>query len=507
MVSDSGKTVSPWFATVEMPPCPALNQDISVDVCIVGGGISGLTTAYLLSREGKKVAVLEDGPIGAGETGRTTAHIVNALDDRYYELERLHGQKGIQLAAASHTAAINKVEEIVQAEKINCDFMRLDGYLFEPPNKDKKNLDLERDACLRAGLNVELVTRAPTPFDTGPALRFPRQGQFHPLKYLRALAVAVQRSGGQIFTGTFAESMEGGSPCKVKTKTGKTVTAQAIVVATNTPVNDRVIIHSKQMAYRTYVIGIEVPRDSLTPILLWDDDMPYHYLRTTRSESAAMDLLIVGGEDHKTGQPEEMGAPFGRLERWTRERYPMAREVSFRWSGQVMEPSDDLGFIGRNPADDKNVYVITGDSGNGMTHGTIGGMLCTDLIMGRENEWATLYDPKRKIVQPRAAAKYAKENLNVVAQYRDFLARGDVASVEEIRNGTGAVVRKGLKLIAAYRDPQGALHERSAVCPHLGCIVRWNHVEKTWDCPCHGSRFDPRGKVVNGPSLGDMSEG
>ena len=508
MVSDSGKTISPWFATVEMPPCSALNQDISVDVCIVGAGISGLTTAYLLGRAGKRVAVLDDGPIGGGETGRTTAHIVNALDDRYYELERLHGERGVQLAAGSHTAAINKVEEIVRAENINCDFLRLDGFLFEPPDGDPKDLERERDACLRAGLVVELVTRAPAPFDTGPALRFSRQAQFHPLKYLRGLAVAVQRQGGQIFTGTFAEEMKGGAPCIVKSKNRHTVTAQAIVVATNTPVNDRVIIHSKQMAYRTYVIGIGVPRDSVQPILLWDDDMPYHYVRLMRSADFAgpNDLLIVGGEDHKTGQPEDLAAPFGRLERWTRERYSMAGEVKFRWSGQVMEPSDGLGFIGRNPSDDPNVYVITGDSGNGMTHGTIGGMLCTDLITGRPNDWATLYDPGRKMVQPSASASYARENLNVVAQYRDFLARGDFASADEIKNGTGAIVRHGLKLVAAYRDPQGVLHERSAVCPHLGCIVRWNHVEKSWDCPCHGSRFAPQGKVLNGPSLGDLSQ-
>src|SRR5688572_24101393 len=315
MDADSGKTVSPWFPTVEMPATAALNQDISVEVCVVGAGISGLTTAYLLAREGKKVAVLDDGPIGAGETGRTTAHIVNALDDRYYELERLHGTRGIQLAAASHTSAIDKVEEIVTTEKIDCDFLRVDGYLFEPKDGDPKDLETERDACLRAGLKVELVERAPAPFDTGRALKFPRQAQFHPLKYLRALAVAIQKQGGQIFTGTFAEEMQGGAECHVKTKMGKTVKARALVVATNTPVNDRVIIHTKQMPYRTYVIGVEIPRDAVEPILLWDDDMPYHYVRLMRAkEAGANDLLIVGGEDHKTGQPEEGGAPFGRLE-------------------------------------------------------------------------------------------------------------------------------------------------------------------------------------------------
>lgn len=507
MVSDSGKTVSPWFPTVEMPATAALNEDISVDVCVVGAGISGLTTAYLLVREGKKVAVLDDGPIGAGETGRTTAHIVNALDDRYYELERLHGTRGIRLAAESHTAAIDKVEEIVTAEKIDCDFMRVDGYLYEPKDGDVKDLERERDACLRAGLNVELMSRAPAPFDTGPALKFPRQAQFHPLKYLRGLAMAIQNHGGQIFTGTFAEEMTGGSTCKVKTKAGKTVNTGAIVVATNTPVNDRVVMHTKQMPYRTYVIGVEIPRDSVEAILLWDDDMPYHYVRLMRSkESGPNDLLIVGGEDHKTGQPEEMGAPFGRLERWTRERYPKAGEVKFRWSGQVTEPVDGMGFIGRNPLDEDNVYIITGDSGNGMTHGTIGGILCTDLILGRKNGWETLYNPRRKTLHPSASYEYTKENLNTAAQYRDWFTQGDVPSVDEIKNRNGAVVRRGLKHVAAYRDEKGVLHEKSAVCPHLGCIVRWNHVEKTWDCPCHGSRFSALGKVLNGPSLGDLND-
>jgi glycine/D-amino acid oxidase-like deaminating enzyme/nitrite reductase/ring-hydroxylating ferredoxin subunit len=490
-----------------MPNTAALNQDISVDVCVVGAGISGLTTAYLLGREGRKVAVLDDGPIGGGETGRTTAHIVNALDDRYYELERLHGTRGIQIAAASHTAAIDKVEEIVTTEKIDCDFLRIDGFLFEPKDGDPKDLETERDACLRAGLKVELVERAPAPFDTGRALKFPRQAQFHPLQYLRGLAIAIQNQGGQIFTGTFAQEMQGGPECHVKSKSGKTVRAKALVVATNTPVNDRVIMHTKQMPYRTYVIGAEIPRDAVEAILLWDDDMPYHYVRLMHAkESSPNDLLIVGGEDHKTGQPEEGGAPFGRLERWMRERYPMAGEVKFRWSGQVMEPYDKIGYIGRNPTDEKNVHVITGDSGNGMTHGTIGGMLCTDLIIGRKNEWETLYDPRRKTLHGSAALEYAKENLNTAAQYRDWLARGDVKSADEIKNGTGAVMRKGMKHVAAYRDGDGVLHERSAVCPHLGCIVRWNHVEKTWDCPCHGSRFSAVGKVLNGPSLGDLNE-
>ncbi len=505
MVSDSGKTISAWFASVQMPGFSRLSKDLSTDVCVVGGGIAGVTATYLLAKEGRRVALLDDGPLGGGETGRTTAHFVNALDDRYYELERMHGEQGSRLAAESHTSAIEQAEAIVRAARIDCDLLRLDGYLFEPKGADPENLKREEDACRRAGVSVELVERAPAPFDTGLALRFANQMQLHPLKYLRGMVEWLKGNGVEVFTNTHALEISDGNPCTVATQPGPKVTAQAVVVATNTPVNDRVVIHSKQMAYRTYVVGLEVPRDSVTPILLWDDDMPYHYVRLMRSsdDSEANDVLIVGGEDHKTGQPEELGAPFGRLERWTRERYPFAGAVRFRWSGQVMEPYDCLGYNGRNPGE-KNVYMITGDSGNGMTNGTLGAMLVRDLILGRPNPWATLYDPARKTLN--AAHRYTRENANVVAQYRDLLARGEVQSADEIRNGEGAIMRRGLKLVAVHRDAKGEVHERSAVCPHLGCVVRWNSVEKSWDCPCHGSRFNGQGKVLNGPSLGDLEE-
>jgi nitrite reductase/ring-hydroxylating ferredoxin subunit len=222
-----------------------------------------------------------------------------------------------------------------------------------------------------------------------------------------------------------------------------------------------------------------------------------------RSGGAEDDILIVGGEDHKTGQHEDLQAPFGSLERWARERYPMAGQVVFRWSGQVMEPFDGIGYIGRNPGG-QNVFVITGDSGNGMTHTTLGAMLVTDLICGRPNRWERLYDPSRKKI--KGGSEYIRENVNVALQYRDYLAKGDVPASDEIANGSGAVLRRGLKLVAAFRDEHGVLHERSAICPHLGCVVRWNHVERTWDCPCHGSRFDGFGKVLNGPSPVDLEK-
>ncbi|HEV2912579.1 MAG TPA: FAD-dependent oxidoreductase [Pyrinomonadaceae bacterium] len=512
----SGQSISVWMATAEVPAQSALAENVEADVCIVGAGIAGMTTAYLLAREGKRVVVLDDGPIGGGMTQRTTAHLVNALDDRYYELERLHGEKGARLAAESHSAAIDLVESIIAEEKIDCDFERLDGYLFTPPNESRQQLEDELKAAHRAGLtSIEMVERAPIKdFDTGPALRFPRQAQFHPLKYLSGLASAIKRDGGRIFTGTHASKIEGGERARVETSDGHTVTAGAVVVATNTPVNDRVVIHTKQAPYLTYVIGARVPRGSVETALFWDTPDPYHYVRIQSGpfeesdgekgdgEAGDYDILIVGGEDHKTGQKDDANNRYAWLERWTRTRFPMIESIEFRWSGQVMEPVDGLAFIGRNPLDEPNVFIATGDSGNGMTHGTIAGRLLTDLIMGRENQWATLYDPSR--ITLRAGVEFAKENLNVAAQYTDLVTPGDVDSADEVKPGNGAILRRGLKKIAVYRDEQGALHERSAVCVHLGCIVDWNSKEKTWDCPCHGSRYDAYGKVFQGPANSDL---
>ena len=524
MKTDNGQTTSVWMATADAPSAQGqLGADVQADVVIVGAGIAGLTTAYLLVKEGRRVVVIDDGRVAGGETCRTTAHLSNALDDRYYELERLHGEAGARLAAESHTAAIDRIEKIVNEEKIDCDFARVDGYLFVPPGDDPAQLGDELKAAHRAGLTeVEQVERAPVEsFDTGTALRFPRQGQFHILKYLNGVAEAVRRGGGEIYTGTHASKIEGGKDeARVETSDGATVTARAVVVATNTPVNDLVAIHTKQAPYRTYVVGARVPRGSVPEILLWDTPDPYHYVRLQRggkgeggnesggnSEGGDFDVLIVGGEDHKTGQADDTEARFSRLEAWTRERFPQVESFAYRWSGQVMEPVDGLAFIGRNPLDSDNVYIATGDSGQGMTHGTIAGILLTDLIMGRENKWAELYDPSRKPLSLSAAKDFAGENLNVAAQYTDLVTPGEVSDASEIKAGDGAIIRRGLTKVACYRDESGALHERSAICTHLGCVVQWNSTEKSWDCPCHGSRFDcTDGHVVNGPANSALAE-
>lgn len=491
-------TTSVWTDAI-LPDLEMLQGHKSCDVCVIGAGIAGLTTAYTLSGMGKSVIVVEDGSVGGGETCRTTAHLASALDDRYYQVEKVRGKKIAKLAAQSHSAAINRIESIVNSEGIDCDFQRLDGFLFNPPKRSVRPLKRELEAAHRAGLtDVELLDRAPvSSFDTGPCLRFPRQGQFHPMKYLSGLVAAIRRNGGTLFTGAHVTAVQGGSPARVETQAGHTVSAQAVIVATNSPITDVVSIHTKQFPYRTYAIGATIPPDSVYGALYWDTLDPYHYIRLQSD-----DLLIVGGEDHKTGQEEDPVDRFRKLERWARKRFPIV-DVKYRWSGQVIETMDGLAFIGKDPSGLENVYVVTGDSGMGMTHGTIASMLLSDLVMGRENPWTEVYDPNRKPVG--GVGDFLKENINVAAQYSDWVTGGDVSTTNEIAAGSGAIVRDGTSKLAVYRSDDGELHAMSAACTHLGCVVNWNKAEKSWDCPCHGSRFDAYGKVINGPATKELA--
>ena len=513
----SGNTASLWMGTVTVPDYPKLARDRRCDVCVVGAGIAGLSTAYMLAKAGKKVIVLDDGPIGGGETGRTTAHLTGAMDDRIYELEHIHGEEKTRLVVESHLTAVNRIEEIVRLEGIDCDFERVDGYLFAGGDDRRNVLEREYQAAKRAGFaDVSLVERAPiASWDSGVALRFPEQAQFHPLAYLVGLAHAITANGGEIFCGTHVTGVNGGSPCTVETDAEKTVTADAVCVCTNGSITDMVHTHAKQAPYRTYVIAAVVPRGSVSKGLFWDTPDPYHYVRLQRLDEpypgalkgdTLYDALLVGGEDHKTAHENDAEERWQCLEQWMRQRWPQAREVVYRWSGQVLEPNDHLAFIGRNPDDAENVYMASGDSGQGMTHGTIAGMLLTDLVTGRPNAWEALYDPKRVSLRAAPIEEFAKENLDVAVQYlKERLTPSDVPTEADIARGEGRVMRKGAHKVAVFRDESGTLHYRSAACTHLKCIVSWNSAEKSWDCGCHGSRFDALGKVLNGPAVDDLA--
>lgn len=486
---------------LKMPSFSSLQEDLVADVCVIGGGIAGLTTAYLLLKEGRSVVVVDrDQEIGRHETGLSTGHVTCALDDRFFQLRHLHGEDGMRLAGESHRRAVDEVEALIMAEGIRCDFERLPGYLFLGPRQNIKYLETELEAARVATLlEVELLDHAPIPFfDTGPCLVFPNQGQFHPVKYLTGLARAIVKSGGRIFTRTPAVQIEGGHPARVHIQTGQKILCEDVVVATNVPFNDRIVMQTKLPAYRTYVIGIEVPSETFPSFLLWDSEDPYHYVRLVRDDLAQRDILIVGGEDHRTGHDEHPEKRFAKLKEWTETRLNIRGRLAYKWSGQIIEPVDGLAYIGRNPGDESNVYIASGDSGNGLTHGTIAGLLLRDLILNRSNPWTELYDPAR--INLNGLGTYMKEAFSSTAPYTDWLTIDDVESVDEISPGEGAVLRDGLRKVAVFRDEIHGLHTLSATCPHLGGVVRWNSAEKTWDCPCHGSRFNRFGDVLNGPA-------
>lgn len=496
-----------WIDSCEPIAYSKLTENKTTDVIIIGGGISGVSIAYCLCKAGKKVVLVEDGYIGSGETGRTTAHLVTALDDRYYDLASKFGEEHTKLIAESHKSAIDFVERIVSEENINCDFERVKGYLFLHPSDQADSLDKELEAAGKAGLSVE-KTSIILGSKTLEALQFNHQAQFHPLRYLKALCKAIVNMGGEIYTDTHAKDID---HTGITTNEGLNVSAKHVVVATNSPVNNKYIMHLRQYAYRTYVIGAKIPKGSLGKALWWDSGNfevnaeipPYHYVRT-ESLNSTHDLLMIGGEDHATGLADAEHIPeekrYRILEDWGREHFPKMEEVIYKWSGQVMEPMDSLAYIGHNPLDKDNVYIVTGDSGNGMTHGTIAGLLITDLITGKDNAWKDLYSPSRfKLF--KAGKTFFKEFVGGFVSYLKTKPKHfDGTGLKDLKPKEGKIIEFEGEKLGAYRDETDELHFVEVECTHLGCLVKWNNDEKSWDCPCHGSRFNHKGEVLNGPA-------
>jgi glycine/D-amino acid oxidase-like deaminating enzyme/nitrite reductase/ring-hydroxylating ferredoxin subunit len=496
------KTRSVWMDT-PVAEASQLDGDQTADVAVIGSGIAGLSTAYELMSRGRSVVVLDRGRIGSGMTARTTAHLASALDDRYADLIEARGLDAARIVYQSQAAAINRIEAIQANEGIACDFQRLDGYLFLAPQTPASELDDELAACGKAGVPVSDV-REPTPLHAKSlvrSLRFPDQGRFHPLKYLAGLARVLGQRGARLYANTAVESaLEENNSVTVKTDKG-TVRAADVVFATNSPIGGSVTIHTKQAPYRTFVIAATLPRGSLPDALYWDTLDPYHYVRL-QPQSDHQDVVIIGGEDYKSGTADDGEARFAALESWARERLPQMGSISHRWSGQIMEPADYLGFVGRNGSD-KHRYIATGDSGQGITNGVIASLLISNLIVDGNSPWAAVYDPARMIT--KNIGEFLSENLTVLKSFGEYLTPGEINSIENLKPGEGGLFRSGLKKVAACRDQQGRLHTHSATCTHMGCIVRWNSLEQCWDCPCHGSQFAPDGAPLNGPAVAPLA--
>lgn len=504
----SGKHISYWIDSVTAASRKSLDKNLETDVVIVGGGMGGVSVAYCLSQAGKKVVVIEDGFIGSGETGRTTAHLVTAFDDRYYKLEEIFGKEDVKLIAESHRAAIDFVESTVKKENIDCGFERVTGYLFLHPTDKEDSLKREFEATKRAGIDVTELDQVPGMLTkSGKCIVFPSQAEFHPMKYLMGLCSSIEAKGGKIFTETHASEINGDG---IRTDKGFTVKAKHVVIATNSPVNSKYTMPLKQDAYRTYVIGALVKKGALPKALWWDTGdqesknivPPYHYVRL-HSYNDIYDLVISGGEDHPVGETgDKLTDHFAILKEWTRKNFPIEKIV-YRWSGQVMEPMDSLAFIGRNPLDKSNVYIITGDSGNGMTHCTIAGLLITDLITGKDNPWEKIYKPSR-FTLGESGPFFRKLKDDFMSTIKSVMEMNNGHEMSSVKKGEGKIIEVQNKKMGVFRDEEEHLHIVSAKCMHLGCTVGWNNEEHTWDCPCHGSRYTYEGKVINGPANMDL---
>lgn len=492
-----------WMDVEVSRGAPALKRDMTADTVVIGSGIAGLSTAYELSGQGQKVVVLDRGRIGSGMTARTTAHLTPNNDDGMKLMIDRRGEKLTRMFYESQAASISRIETIQSNESIDCDFRRVDAFLFPGPQTSQEEMDEEREAVEKAGMPVKVKIGLPFKgHEKTRCLRYPGLATFHPTKYLRGLAWCIEARGGRLFANSAVMSVEEDEDgVIVTTEGGAKIRAKNAVVATNSPINDRVALHSKQAPYRSYAMALMLPRGALPDALYWDTLDPYHYVRI--QPGADHDYLIVGGADHKSGEADDAEIRYEALEAWIRNLVPAAGGVTHRWSGQVLDTIDYSSFTGRNPGN-KNIYVHTGDSGQGITHGVVASLIISAAIMQGQDFWQELYAPDRKTAS--GLTTFINENLTAVKNFAEYIAPGEVASFDEIEPGKGAIVRYGLKKVAAYRDDKGALHTRSAVCTHLGCHIHWNSFETCWDCPCHGSQFGIDGEVLNGPAIHPLEE-
>jgi glycine/D-amino acid oxidase-like deaminating enzyme/nitrite reductase/ring-hydroxylating ferredoxin subunit len=493
-----------WMDIDVAPNSRPLQGDKECDVIVIGSGIAGISTAYELAIEGQRVIVIDRGRIAGGITARTSAHLAPLCDDLTSAMISLRGEEISRLFYESQAAAVDRIEEIQKREEIDCDFRRLDGYLFQALNTDSKIIEDELDAVRKVGAPVHRLVGIPFAHcENQHVLRYPRQATFHPLKYLKGLAAIIESKGGIFYSGTIVSRIEERHDGNVRvTTSGGTISARAAVVATNSPIVDRFALHTKMAPYRTYAMAFAIKRGAVPDALYWDTLDPYHYVRLQLGEDRT-DYLIVGGADHKSGEADDAVLRFEALEAWTRNLIPAAQDVTHRWSGQVLDTIDYAGFIGRNPGN-ANIYVQTGDSGQGITHGVVGSLINSALMRGEVAKWAEVYEPSRKT--PSAVGNFLRENVTAIKNFAEYLAPGELSSLKELQPGHGAIIRDGLAKIAAYRDEAGILYARSAACTHIGCHLHWNSFEACWDCPCHGSQFAVDGTALNAPAISPLAE-
>lgn len=498
MVARDGATISLWQDSVEsFNPKNDSNSNILYDVAIVGGGITGLSTALLLQEAGLKCILFEASTIGYGTSGGTTAHLNTIMDTPYNVIAKNFGEKNARLVAEAAKNAIELIKYNIDKYNIDCDFGEVPAYIFSQTKSQSDELDEIYKATLAVGVEIEYVNNIPISNYYNKAVKVNAQARFHPLKYVLALANAFDTAGGVIKQFCRVIGVEEQSDLAMIETSAGNFSAKYLIYATHIPIGIN-LLHLRCTPYRSYVMAVKLKSNEEYPdALIYDLYDPYHYYRTQQVKGEK--YLIVGGEDHKTGHEENTGKCFIRLESHIVKNFNVD-EIVYKWSSQYYEPADGLPYIGHLPGHSKNILVATGYGGNGITYSGVAALLLSDIILGKENNYTSLFNPGR--VKPIAGfVNFIKQNADVIAQlFGKVIPLEKLHELVELAPGEASVVKYGKQRVAIYKDDRGKVYAINPVCTHMKCIVSWNVVEKSWDCSCHGARYNCNGEVLNGPT-------
>jgi len=489
-------TIPYWLCTTEDTNYPRLTEDIEVDAAVVGGGLAGITTAYLLKKEGLKVAVIEADRICKGATGHTTAKITSQHTLIYDKIIKAFGKELAQQYADANQHAIRFMEDLIKTNNIECDFEAQAAYVFTQDKNYVEKIEIEARAAESLGIPCEYVLTTPLPFPVLGAMRFDGQAQFHPRKYVLALAEKIPGNGSHIFEGTRAVDIEEGEVCTVKTVDGRKIKAKYVVIATHYPFYDgKGMYFARMHPERSYLLAFRIEETPPEGMYI-NVDTPGMTLRSHPHEGGR--ILIFGGESYKTAHGEETTTHYENLRKLVKEIYTVKEEL-YHWSTQDYYTLDEIPYVGRLTSDTPNIYVATGFRKWGMTNSTAAAIIIKDLITKGENPWQNIFCPQRETTA-KAAGTFIVQNADVAVQ----LISGKLENPDDeldIKNGEGKVVEYKGKRAGAYKDQDGKLHLLDLTCTHMGCELKWNDAEKSWDCPCHGSRFNYDGTIIEGPAL------
>jgi glycine/D-amino acid oxidase-like deaminating enzyme/nitrite reductase/ring-hydroxylating ferredoxin subunit len=499
-----GALQSPWQQGLPaiVPAKGTENKSQTVyDCLVVGGGITGLTAALMLQNAGKKTIIAEAHTVGFGTTGGTSAHLNTFADTTYKEAENAFGEDGAKLFADAVNEGFAIIKQNIDTYKIDCDYETKTGYVYAETDDEVKQLQDVYDGTNKVGISINYVDDAPVKIPFKQVVALEGQAQFHPIKYLQALERAYLAKGGNIAEHTLINKIDSEDDIHTANAANIIIKSRAVIYATHMPPGINVF-NFECAPYRSYVLGVKLKSDTYPDALIYDMQEPYHYFRTHTIDGET--LLLVGGEDHKTGHQDPEKA-FDNLEKYVRKYYNVS-SVKYKWSAQYYVPVDGLPYIGKLPFAADGIYCATGFNGNGMTLGSVSAKILSDTVLGKQNRYAELFDSCR--VKPvDSFTEFLKENADVAYHFvADRLAVHDTDSLKRIQPGNGKVVEVNGKKIAAYRDDNGKIHALSPVCTHAKCFVVWNGEEKSWDCPCHGARYDINGKVLTGPAQVDLQQ-